>query len=168
MVPHAWCQDVRVAFSWVKLLAYYETMFWDDDVLFEMFMTMMLSLYFNMWCMWWVYDVNHKCLIYILIFLLWISPLLLELPPCGQVQVTKLRCADVRSLVWRRIALIRNGMGSLLESIPLCILWKLFLWLFSLTMNIMRRLWGLAPRPFWRIFWLWFRCYIWLFMRRIN
>jgi len=25
-----------------------------------------------------------------LIFLLWISPLLLELPPCGQVQVTKL------------------------------------------------------------------------------
>jgi len=27
------------------------------------------------------------------------------LPPRGQVQVTSLRCADARSLVWRRIAL---------------------------------------------------------------
>ena len=117
MVPHAWCQDVRVAFCWVTLLTYYETVFWDDVDVFVLR---------GSW--WWRYHcifndviyvisyvVSLKCLSYMLILLLWISPLLLELPPCGQVQVTKLRCADVRSLVWcRRIALIRNGMGSML------------------------------------------------------
>jgi len=34
--------------------------------------------------------VKLNCWIICLLYCLWISPLLLELPPCGQVQVTKI------------------------------------------------------------------------------
>jgi len=64
---------------------------------------------------------------------------LLELSPCGQVQVTKLRCEDVRSLVWRRIALIHNGMRSLL--------WVYFfmyhVWSIFVTLRFAMKFWDL-------------------------
>ena len=47
------------------------------------------------------------------------SPLLLELPPCGQVQVMK----SSRLMAQVSRALIRNGMGDryMFSFIPLCI-----------------------------------------------
>jgi len=52
---------LRVAFSesnyWHIMRRCFETMM----CYLRCFMTMMLSLYFNMWCVWWVHDVNYKC-----------------------------------------------------------------------------------------------------------
>jgi len=75
MVPHAWCQDDRVAFSWVKLWHIWDDVLrrgclwcWYDDA-YDVFMMMLMMCLW--WCLWCCYDDAYDVDMMMLMMCLW-------------------------------------------------------------------------------------------------